>query len=224
MRSQTAFWAVALTAVLVAGCGAASSTASAVSTPAPTFSSGSPMPATPPLATTAMGSTQTIAPTIGPAPTPAWTCSAPVTVDELAWASVGPLDKLLGCFGKRDIEVTGYLAPSWGVGGLGNGVAPAWLGEWAGLEQVLWRQPHPVDSCGDNDCMWIYLHAPDTAALPLSPDRWVSLTGHFDDPGALSCRAAGSGPDAVTSDVQAVITCREHFVVTEIRTVAPPAS
>lgn len=120
--------------------------------------------------------------------------------------------------------MTGYLAPPWGIGGLNNGVVPAWLGEWAGLVAVLWLKPRPADGCvAADDCVWVFLHASSAAALPLTPDRWVALTGHFDDPLAVTCRATGQGPDAVTSDAQAIVTCREHFVVTDMRTVAPPA-
>ena len=120
--------------------------------------------------------------------------------------------------------VTGYLSPSWGVGGLSNGVDPAWLGDWGGLETVLWIKPRPAAGCiTDTDCIWLYLHAPHPASLALSPDRWVTLTGHFDDPVAATCRATGTGSDAVPSDALAILTCREHFVVTRIKTVAPPA-
>ncbi|TAL05935.1 MAG: hypothetical protein EPO00_12055 [Chloroflexota bacterium] len=106
---------------------------------------------------------------------------------------------------------------------MGNGVVPSWLGEWSGLPSVLWRHPHPAEGCpAPDDCMWMFLFAPDLAKLPMTPDRWVSLTGQFNDPVALTCRATGSGPDAVTSDADAIERCREHFVVTEIRTVVAP--
>ena len=119
--------------------------------------------------------------------------------------------------------MTGYLAPPWGIGGLSNGVTPSWLGEWAGLESVLWVKPHPAEGCPtDQDCVWSYLFAPDSAAIQLTPDRWVTVTGHFDDPRSLTCRATGTGYDAVPTDAEAIVTCREHFVVTEMRTAVAP--
>ena len=229
-----------LIAVVVIGCrgaGSAGSTSSPSPTPsvplvattepavASTVDPGalpSPSASVVPVLTPSAAGTPT--PTASPAPTAAWTCAAPITVDKLAIASTGPLDALIGCFGHRSIDVTGYLAPPWGIGGLANGVTPAWLGEWAGLDDVLWLKPHPAMGCvADDDCVWLFIHAPDATALPLAPDRWVTLTGHFDDPASLTCRATGAGPDAVTSDAQAIATCRGHFVVTGIRTVKPPA-
>ena len=121
--------------------------------------------------------------------------------------------------------VTGYLAPAWGIGGLANGVIPSWLGEWGGLKVVLWQKPRPADGCvSDNDCVWMFLYASNPATVPLVPERWVQVTGHFDDPLASTCRAAGTASVAVTTDAQAVATCRGHFVVTEIRTVEAPST
>ncbi len=215
MRSRLVFGALAVVAALVTGCiGALSpgpspslplSPSSAVATSTP-VASGSPNPTKTPSLTTATA------------------CAAPVTVAVLGGGSPAwPIDHLADCFGHRDLALTGYLAPPWGIGGLTNGIAPAWLGEWEGLPAVLWLKPHPADGCfAADDCLWIFLHAPDAAALQLTPDRWVALTGHLDDPAASTCRATGHGPDAATSDAQAVVQCREHFVVTEILTVAAP--
>jgi hypothetical protein len=129
---------------------------------------------------------------------------------------------LTDCFGDRDLRLTGYLAPISGIGGTNSGVVPAWLGEWSGLPAVLWLKPHPADGCiAADDCVWVFLHAPDAAVLQLTPDRWVALTGHLSDPDAGTCRATGSGD--VTSDARAIVVCREHFVVTKIETLASPA-
>jgi hypothetical protein len=96
-------------------------------------------------------------------------------------------------------------------------IVSAWLGEWSGISSVLWARPRQTDGCpAADDCVWAFLFAPDATNLPLEPDRWVAVTGHFNDPAALTCRATGSGPDAVPSNVVAIEQCREHFVVTRI--------
>ena len=160
----------------------------------------------------------------GPTSTHPTACGAPLTVEVLGgFSSTWPIARLPDCFGNADLDVTGYLAPSWGIGGLSNGIQPAWLGDWAGLDVVLWLKPRPQAGCStDTDCQWLFLHAHDATALALAPDRWVTVTGHFDDPVATTCRATGTGPDAVPSDAEAAVQCREHFVVTGIRTIAPP--
>jgi hypothetical protein len=221
MRSRVAFAALAAATVLVTGCVGATAprlSPSPVPTSSPAVASSAPVASTAPPPTTA------------PIPTAArpsspTACPLPVTVDVLGgWSAAWPIDRVVDCFGARNLQVTGYLAPAWGIGGLPNGIVPGWLGEWEGLPAVLWLKPHPVGGCfAADDCMWLFLYAPSTAGLSLSPDRWVALTGHFDDPLAATCRATGSGAGAVTSDAQAIVECRKHFVVTGIRTVAPPA-
>jgi hypothetical protein len=155
-------------------------------------------------------------------------CTPPTTVAELAdYPRTPGNDRLIACFGDADIVVTGYLAPPEGIGGLANGITPAWLGEWSGLPVVLHGTSIPADTCGNADvCRWMFLFAPHPGLLPLTPARWVSVTGHFDDPVAATCRATPGyeGPDGATSDAEAIATCRGHFVVTEIRTVAAPTS
>jgi hypothetical protein len=157
-------------------------------------------------------------------PTPGPGCVVPVTVADLGgWPGSPLIENILDCFGDRDFVVTGYLAPAWGIGGTGNGVVPAWLGEWGGLDVVLWEKPRPAAGCvEDSDCLWMFLHAADPAMVRPAPERWVTLTGHFDDPLASTCRATGQRDDQVQGDAAAIATCRGHFVVTEIRTVAPP--
>ena len=192
-------------AILLAGCGAAIAPASASPTALPS---------------------PTAAPTAAPSdsPTLAPGCVVPTTVAELAGGPGSPLiDHLLTCFGDREFVVTGYLAPPWGIGGIGNGVVPSWLGEWGGLDVVLWQHPRPAAGCvSDSDCLWMFIHASDPATVPLTPERWVTLTGHFDDALSATCRAEGHGSDAVTTDALAIATCRGHFVVTEVRTVPAP--
>ena len=176
-----------------------------------------------PTAAASVGSSPS--PSSTPSATPDASCPPPVTVPVLGgWTEAWPSDRLADCFGSADLEVTGYLAHPWGIGGVGHGVVPTWLGEWSGLESVLWIKPNPTEGCSGDDCGWLFLYAPDASALPLSPDRWVALTGHFDDPLAQTCRAtAPEGSGYPSTDAEAIAECRMHFVVTEIRTIPPPA-
>jgi hypothetical protein len=227
MTARTAIAELAVTAILLAGCAGVSPSPSPspfpFETAVPTSSSGlagGPTPSASPAPTLGPD------PTIAGLPTSAPGCVLPVTVAEFGgWPGSPLIEHILSCFGNRALVVTGYLAPAWGIGGLSNGVTPSWLGEWDGLEVVLWEQPRPSGGCSaDGDCLWMFLFAPKPAALKLTPERWVTLTGHFDDPLASTCRATGQGPDAVTSDAAAIATCRGHFVVTDIESVAPPAT
>lgn len=160
-----------------------------------------------------------VSPSIGPS-----ACPAPSTVDVLGgWSPQWPAADLVTCVGSRELTVIGYLAPPWGVGGTSNGLAPAWLGEWAGLPSVLWLRPRNSAGClAATDCVWMFLYAPDAATLPLTPDRWVRVSGHFNDPAATSCRWAGPDGDPVT-DASAAAVCRQHFVVTSIADVPTPS-
>lgn len=230
MKSVVQFAALTLITVVVAGCLGAGPLQSPTTTvaPAATATAGTsiaPSPTATPNPTATPGPTATPSPTVGPGPTITGECPPPPAVEVLGgWTPAWPPRLLAACFGNREIEVTGYLAPAWGIGGLGNGVVPSWLGEWSGLPSVLWLRPHPADGCpAPEDCMWMFLFAPAPASLPMTSDRWVTLTGHFNDPVALTCRATGSGPDAVKTNAEAVDLCREHFVVTQIRTVAAPS-
>lgn len=53
--------------------------------------------------------------------------------------------------------------------------------------------------------------------------RRVMVTGHFDDPAAATCTAAGE-PGVAPSAVKAVAICRATFVVTAVTTATGPAT
>ena len=222
MTFRTAIIGLAISGILVAGCSGAVPTTSPSGVP-----SLSPVEVSAgPTATASPEPVVTEDPSNSPQPTAA-ACVAPVSVSDFGgWPGSPPIDQILRCFGDRDFVVTGYLAPPEGIGGIANGITPTWLGEWSGLPVVLHANVNPADTCGDDvDCSWAFLFAPKPALLPLTPARWVRLTGHFDDPVAATCRATPGyeGQDGPETDAQAIATCRGHFVVTKIQTVPPPA-
>jgi hypothetical protein len=151
-------------------------------------------------------------------------CAVSTTVTVLGgWDPDWPIAELVSCLGGTTVDVTGYLAESWGIGGVPNDLEPEWLGEWPGLPKVLWLKPHPADGCfEETDCVWLFVYAPDPSVLRLAPDRWVTISGHFDDPAATTCHWAGRGGDPVPVD-QAIETCRGHFVATSIADADPPS-
>ena len=147
------------------------------------------VPPTPPSAVSPTIAVSATPPSVAPTPRPSDTGACPVspmTVDRLLSAD-------RGCFGGHDIEVMGWLAEPWGIGGYLAGVEPAWLGEPM-TDVALWTEPRGAATCqADGACHFAFLHSPpgsDPWTLPL--DRWVRLTGHFDDPLAATCRWNGS--------------------------------
>jgi len=177
------------------------------------------VPPTPPSAVSPTIAVSATPPSVAPTPRPSDTGACPVspmTVDRLLSAD-------RGCFGGHDIEVMGWLAEPWGIGGYLAGVEPAWLGEPM-TDVVQWTEPRGAATCqADGACHFAFLHFPPDAdpwTLPL--DRWVRLTGHFDDPLAATCRWNGTN-DPKTPE-QAVELCREAFVVSAIEDTPDPSS
>ncbi len=216
-------------AALVAGCygspaGSAPPGSTAAASVARTTTAA---PSAPPTATPTTVPTPSSPAATSPSPSKAaGPCEFPRTVFFLSDLGAGlPKTLIVGCLGRSDVRVTGWLAETWGFGALANGVTPAWLGEVGGLEKVLWLRPRPTDGCfADTDCVWMFLHSPEATGLPLSPDRWVTVTGHFDDAAAATCRWTDpkNGTAWPLTPAEAVAYCRGNFVVTAIEDAAAP--
>jgi hypothetical protein len=140
---------------------------------------------------------------------------SPIRVDRLLQAG-------RACFGAADVRVVGWLGPSWGIGGTNTGIEPTWLGEPL-TDPVLWLKPRNPDGCfTTDDCVWTFVHIRPGSAVPFQlPERWVEVTGHFDDPVAQTCLWDGHSNDPITP-ARAVETCRDAFVVTAVRDAAQP--
>jgi hypothetical protein len=134
--------------------------------------------------------------------------TTPMTVDQLLAAD-------RSCFGAESIGVTGWLAEPWGVGGYASGIVPSWLGE--GLTgNALWLKPRGADGCvADDDCQFAFLHVQPGVGPSLAPlERWVRVTGHYDDP--LSTTCYWNRVNDPKTPEQSVAACREAFVVTTV--------
>jgi hypothetical protein len=154
-------------------------------------------------------------------PTASGECPAEPTVDVLGgWIPGVPSARLPSCYGRGDLTVIGYLySGSLGIGGESTNIKPVWLGEWAGLPSVLAAEAPPAGT-STCDCHWLFLFAPADRELAISPDRWAAVTGHFDDPVALTCYWNGVGTPVSKQD--AVAACSQRFVVTKIETAPAP--
>ncbi|MEX0710081.1 MAG: hypothetical protein WD116_02635 [Chloroflexota bacterium] len=66
--------------------------------------------------------------------------------------------------------------------------------------------------------------APDLAIDPGWTGSWIEVTGHFDDPAAVSCRWSPTYSDEVhyTGQASFAENCRQQFVVTAVRVVDGP--
>jgi len=181
-----------------------------------------PVPPSPPTLPSAVSPTIAVsAPlsSVAPTPRPSDTGACPVsplTVDRLLTAD-------RACFGGREIEVMGWLAEPRGVGGYLAGVDPAWLGEPM-TDVALWTTPRDAAACqADGACHFAFLHLPpDTDPWTLPLDRWVRLTGHFEDSLAATCR--WNGTNYPKTPEQAVELCRDAFVATAIEDAPDPSS
>ncbi|MFN2483377.1 MAG: hypothetical protein ABR509_00370 [Candidatus Limnocylindria bacterium] len=120
----------------------------------------------------------------------------------------------LVCFGRDDLDLRGWI-PETSTAGVDCfcTASPEWLADPFAYQVVeseevaAWRgDPYGIK----------YRIDPSGAVTVPPSNEWVDLTGHFDDPAAVTCTltptagTSGVGFDAV----QVVVSCREQFVVT----------
>ena len=140
--------------------------------------------------------------------TPECPSTAGAPIDILAVAGLDEFDRL-ACFGGREITV--------GPVQLGNG--PRWGGAtgapvWLDASVAPWLAG--IDGADFRSGLRFHL-APGTDALP--DGTWLTVTGHFDDATASTCRGGPAGG----TPADAVLWCREQFVATGARRTAAAA-
>lgn len=118
----------------------------------------------------------------------------------------------LACFGPQSLTVRGYSPlPAQGSGG----ICPV-------AEELKWLacnpDSHQIVSGPDApffDFSALVFAVPPSVTMP-SPEQWIEVTGHYDDPAAQGC-TFGDPPE------QSVLECRAQFVVETARPADPPA-
>jgi hypothetical protein len=141
--------------------------------------------------------------------------AAPETM--LEWMAI-PGSVGAECFGSSPITVTAWSTRGGGCGGLVFGrFEPSWLAHpFAQFALVLTPMEISAGSCGEAAV------APGTE-VP-EPMRWVSVTGHWDDPAAANCRFIPQRdfPWARTAGVDLLTECRSKFVATSVTPTSAP--
>ena len=117
------------------------------------------------------------------------------------------------CFGHRELSlgpVTFRVTPNKTAAATGS---PKWLASSARISMYGSQGPDGVDGP--------LLVRPDEQLRELPTDGWFDVVGHFDDPAARGCSRAWPAGDAggasPESKAEQELSCREQFVVTEVR-------
>jgi hypothetical protein len=125
------------------------------------------------------------------------------------------------CFDERDLAIDGYTLGCGGCGGIDEyDRTPSWL---AMFIPAYFLGPNPGEPGIDPTVGFPFFADP---ALGLSippPDTLVHVTGHFNDPIALTCQVIPKpGSSAPPLDANEVIaSCQASFVVTALSVVTP---
>jgi hypothetical protein len=179
-----------------------------------------------PSAATPTASPPSPTPTAPPTPsdrTPSAECiNPPADVLTLAYQS-----DPVACYGDAALTVDAYLTGGGAIDGPCIYVEPAWFacGSWVDL--VVVRKTATTPSI---ILAYVSIYSPffatiDPAAEPMDQFMGsnVRVTGHFDDPAALTCRyTAGSGwPTAEFTASDLISSCRGLFVITTIVPLGP---
>jgi hypothetical protein len=157
----------------------------------------------------AVGSSVWIAPaTNGASPTPAPTPTAcPGAAADLTDLALMDPPKAVDCLGHRSITITGYRYEGECACGVGPPRTPSWLADvFSG--RFIQALPGPARS------RVLSVHFDPAAGIPedLPGNVPLTITGHFDDPAAQTCRSL----DGSESRDAVITACRQAFVVTEL--------
>jgi hypothetical protein len=125
------------------------------------------------------------------------------------------------CFGQADLTVDGYTLDCGGCGGIDEyDRTPSWL---AMFIPAYFLGPNPGQPGIDPTAGFPFFVDPALGLAVPPPDTMVHLTGHFNDPIALTCEVVPkAGTSAPALDPNEVIAnCQASFVVTAVSVVTP---
>jgi hypothetical protein len=147
-------------------------------------------------------------------PDPAADECVPPPSDSLAF-SVLDLTTVPLCFGSSPITFRAWSSNCQGCGA-GSAGEPAWL---ITPTHTLYLSPIAMGGLGT-----LVVVSPSLEMHEAWTDAWVQVTGHFDDPAALSCHFEPSAEELQYWGGQqsGIDLCRQKFVVTEVVVVPPP--
>lgn len=115
------------------------------------------------------------------------------------------------CFGDKEITFTGWSTDAGGCGGAYAGrFEPAWLAApFASHPFVLTPFESSSGGCGSAS------QDPSLTSIPAT-QQWITITGHYDDAAAATCRWTPAGPlvSAAISPAYVIWICRNQFVAT----------
>jgi hypothetical protein len=121
------------------------------------------------------------------------------------------------CFGDRSITLGRVILERSSNATFPASGSPAWLAGSSTMKMYGSGGPESVDAP--------LLVRADPAIAELQTGAWLEVTGHFDDRDAKHCRRSWvtdtESPSPQTRAEQ-VLSCREQFVITAIRTVPAP--
>jgi hypothetical protein len=144
---------------------------------------------------------------------------APLPTDLLEFIVVDSA-AIIACYGDAPITFEAFSVRCDGCAYEEEGnPQPAWLLS-PGTNQLFLS---PEDR---NDGSWwnTAVLGPDLTFDSAWTDKWIEVTGHFDDPAAATCRRDVSA-DSVSywTGLQATVDqCRQNFVVTQVTVLSPP--
>jgi hypothetical protein len=134
------------------------------------------------------------------------------------FARQAPLARLFCARGQR-IEVTGWwLGTSHYHTCIDSPPGVDWLFCAPALGGLMAPSPNDAWSA------WVGTAIdPASGVSPPGAGRWVTVTGHVDDPAAAACHVVPGAPDAVLAAWSQVLQCRSTLVVESMVEVASPA-
>jgi hypothetical protein len=135
----------------------------------------------------------------------------PASISEL------PQAVRLACVGRRELRFGPVIVrrePS-AEPVLGT---PEWLATLSGLAIY-------GEESSESSERALEIHVSPSLATSLPIDKWLEVSGHFDDPAARDCKRASNDPQYPTGDSSdQILWCRQQFVITSSIDASPPTS